>query len=385
MNHNIAPRRGLLLRLGGCACAGLLWPAAYAQDVLGAKADTKAALRDADRHASEAQSAGNMSASITRSLDSLTSQTDKALEEAEKLQAKSAELSSEIAKLKARKESLLEEYRQGMFCSGCGQTRSQILAKGERFPHPGQSIVRPTPAQIAAKERELQSPITSAERRLDDTRKSLDEQTRRGEAGLEQIRHGVRLWRTAASYADFAWGRVADIRRESWQHKIDTAEQALERVRGLARTKPDLREDVDTWTRLLAKLRDDADQSDADTARRTGELRQRLGAEHGSILGYVRRGKLFARVPGPPGVPIYPSATDGEMGVPYQMGRIPEPGTTWAPLSSVLQFSAAYRSFGAGRTMLSALGANTPPGAAPAANANTPQAPAGDRLLQRLP
>lgn len=56
----------------------------------------------------------------------------------------------ELKKLEAEKEAAVEEMRKGLFCSGCNQTRTQILAKGDTFPHPGQRSVPATPAQVKA-------------------------------------------------------------------------------------------------------------------------------------------------------------------------------------------------------------------------------------------
>lgn len=329
-----------------------------------------------------------MSASIARSLDGLTRDTEKALEQSEVLQKKVSELVGEVETLKRRKESLLEEYRSGLFCSGCGQTRSQILAKGEKFPHSGQTIIRPTAEQIAAKERELQAPIDSAQRRLDDTRKSLDEQRKRGEAGLEQIRLGGRLWRTASSYWDFAWGRAVHLRQQEDKRKQDDARRSLDRATGLARVRPDSREEVQTWTRLLEKMKEQSRTASAETAARTNEARARIAQENANILEYIKRGRLFARAVGPPGVPIYPSASDHEMGHLYQMGSIPP--STYTPLSSVSQFLGDYRSFGGrGSGLVSAPGSGmSPVGTVPAPAAPQPAAPvspAAGRLLQQLP
>lgn len=56
----------------------------------------------------------------------------------------------ELKKLEAEKETAVDEMRKGLFCSGCNQTRAQILAKGDTFPHPGQRSIPATPAQVKA-------------------------------------------------------------------------------------------------------------------------------------------------------------------------------------------------------------------------------------------
>jgi septal ring factor EnvC (AmiA/AmiB activator) len=49
-----------------------------------------------------------------------------------------------VAKLKRELEQALEEVRAGLFCDGCGRTRSDLLAHGDPFPHPNQ---HPRPAR----------------------------------------------------------------------------------------------------------------------------------------------------------------------------------------------------------------------------------------------
>ena len=111
-------------------------------------------------------------------------------------------LGAEIdAKIK-NKEADLEEYRQGLFCSGCGQTRSQILAKGEQFPHSGQTIIKATPDQIARRERELDEGIQRLRdqlRKVGDDKKPLDGDLTRIR---KEIFEGGNLWYTAVTYED---------------------------------------------------------------------------------------------------------------------------------------------------------------------------------------
>lgn len=77
-------------------------------------------------------------------------------------------LEERIAQVQREMAGVLEEMRQGYFCSGCGQTRSAIEAKGETFPHAGQSIVKATPEQLKEAERGF-------EKRIADMRKTLTE------------------------------------------------------------------------------------------------------------------------------------------------------------------------------------------------------------------
>ena len=75
------------------------------------------------------------------------------------------------------------EYERGRFCSGCSRTESEIRRTGSQFPHPGESIVPATQAQLDALDREYKGKIDSQEKRVDDlhaeTRRSYDEMMRR--------------------------------------------------------------------------------------------------------------------------------------------------------------------------------------------------------------
>lgn len=54
----------------------------------------------------------------------------------------------EIAALEKKRDQALDEMRHGEFCTGCGRTRSDILAHGEPFPHPGQQVRPATPEEL---------------------------------------------------------------------------------------------------------------------------------------------------------------------------------------------------------------------------------------------
>lgn len=68
------------------------------------------------------------------------------------LESRRDKAQAEVRKLTAEKARALDEMRKGEFCSGCNKTRSQIEAEGDRFPHPGQQSLPPTPEQLKALE-----------------------------------------------------------------------------------------------------------------------------------------------------------------------------------------------------------------------------------------
>ena len=102
-------------------------------------------------------------------------------------------------RLQAEYESYMREYRVGLFCSGCNQSKSQILAKGEPFPHPTQKIIRPTQNEIDAKDRELSKPVNDALLRMEDAQRKESDARDERDYTLEQIGHGANFWKTSFS------------------------------------------------------------------------------------------------------------------------------------------------------------------------------------------
>ena len=98
-------------------------------------------------------------------------------------------------------EGLLEEYRRGEFCSGCKKTRSQF-EPGEPFPHQKQTIVVPTPQEIAEKEQELQRAVAPLEARVQKLAAQIARLEKRAPAILEQLHLGKALWVTAINLVD---------------------------------------------------------------------------------------------------------------------------------------------------------------------------------------
>ena len=141
--------------------------------------------------------ARSMSSDVTSALLSLIAAYGTIASEIGKLQTRQREVADKLSAAVRDKAIRLQEYRNGEFCSGCNQTKSEILAKGERFPHPGQSIVKPTEEQIAAKERELQAVID----RLAEDLKKIRARLAEIEPNISEIRSqlfdGMGLWRTA--------------------------------------------------------------------------------------------------------------------------------------------------------------------------------------------
>lgn len=146
--------------------------------------------------------ARGMAESVTSSLDSLTHAAAGRVDEVIKLDNDAHDLANKLQTLQEEMALKMGEYRSGLFCSGCNRTKSEILAKGEPFPHPGQTIIRPTQAQIDAKEIELQAPIDKTDHELRGNRARRAKAVNEREEALLQIGYGLNLWRTSITFED---------------------------------------------------------------------------------------------------------------------------------------------------------------------------------------
>jgi DNA repair exonuclease SbcCD ATPase subunit len=144
--------------------------------------------------------ARDMAGSVTGALITLIRAYGSIAEQIGKLQDQEKDLAQKLAEALRNKEAKLEEFRQGLFCSGCNQTKSEILAKGEQFPHSGQTIIKASPEQIAAKERELQAEIDRLNKALAEVRAKLAQLTPDIDTIRSQIFDGMGLWRTATGF-----------------------------------------------------------------------------------------------------------------------------------------------------------------------------------------
>ncbi len=386
-------RRSATRHLLGCAMsAGALFTGlhpglARAQLPANRQQDAWAAAQQA------IQNARHMAERITSSLDGLTQQTARALAARERLRQELRKLADEIARLTSERDRLLEEYRSGLFCSGCGKTKSQILAQGDTFPHPGQSIVRPTPEQIARKERELQAPIDRAQRQSEASEKDLKENSATADAGIDQIRAGVALWRTAVTYWSGSVHRGLRERHQELQQAVAEFQAALQaelrRQSAAAPADPQASQaEAAVWRRLLEQQQAEIAAFQADSRKTSLQLSQQRRDQQGTIATHIRRDPLGTSLLAVAVVdaPISPGESPYILGERYLLGRIPKPPAPNAPtpppevLANVSAFIAEFK---ASRLVVPA---STPPDMPLAQPGPPPAAPrTAPPLLQALP
>lgn len=203
-----------------------------------------------------------MANSVTSAILSLVRAYGSTADQIGKLQTEEKQLTDKLNEAIRNKEAILDEYRQGLFCSGCGRTKSDIISKGEQFPHSGQSIIKPTPEQIAAKERELQQGIDRLAQQLRDCKAKLAKLSPDIDAIRSQLFEGMGLWRTATTMErgilrqEFAFDAQDYVQQRTViSRQIDTVIKEA----GAAQTIPALQAciaDARTWSDALTKCED---------------------------------------------------------------------------------------------------------------------------------
>lgn len=243
-------------------------------------------------------SARYMAERVVRTMDGLTAATQTLDERCAKLDAAIVELDALLRRLKPEMEQKMEEYRNGLFCSGCGKTRSEILAVGQTFPHSGQTILKPTPEQIAAKEQELQAPITRAEKEVLGHRMERVSVTSNREEAIQQISAGLKLWRTAITCENSLLNQDERDNERAYKAQRQRADDQIRKLRFEATSLKDpekqgrLRGEIEMWIASQERL----DQQR--TVDRKGILdalfraKAMVPEESNLLNGYISRGRL---------------------------------------------------------------------------------------------
>lgn len=105
-----------------------------------------------------------------------------------------ARLDWQMAEHRAKLMDLRNEYASkraemlaGNFCTGCGRTRSEILATGSVFPHPNQSIRGATPQELERLEREYDAKISRESEEPSRINRELDQADAKMRRTLDDI------------------------------------------------------------------------------------------------------------------------------------------------------------------------------------------------------
>lgn len=291
----------------------------------------------------------NFALRVTNSMGTLGTALAALLKEQLQLKTKLGKETVEHEQRTASKERLMAEFRNGFFCSGCMQTKSQILAKGEQFPHPGQRVVAPTQAQIDKKDKELQRPIDTLAASIARAKPRLDDLAGRVAVGKEQLAAGASLWRTSHTYWRLAYERGRMEQEAALRQRVvDTeraAQQSAETPPSESSTAAKQEEERAFWAQLIEKqqaaLTDFTDQYMEELA----EINRTRLSQQRTLLDILARDPLNKEVSV---TVVSQPASRGQrpslLGEPYRMGSIvaPPPGAVGLPVLTPLADVAAF-------------------------------------------
>lgn len=341
---------------------------------------------------SQVDAAHAMAGRVSTTLQGLSETVERLLARRQELTEQLARWGAELPELRRRQEGLLEEFRNGLFCSGCGKTRSQILAKGETFPHPGQSILRPTPQQLRDKEAELLRPVGELGGRLDRGRGELPGVEGRARAGVDQVVFGLSLWRCAMAHWSGQLNRGLAARQRQQQAELAALRDALERSQGRAAAGQDAaaraaqQADAQILQRQLDRKQQEIDEFAAQGQRLLARLVDTRRQQKAAIEAHLDKRLLRQATPAVSDGAVSPLASQHELGVYYLMGSLGDAAGN-AILADVQAFVTRFK---AGEGGLDAGGPSPAPspGRGPAAGGGPPPAAPAKGLadlLQKLP
>jgi hypothetical protein len=246
----------------------------------------------------------------------------------------------------------MEEYRSGLFCSGCQKTKSEILATGSTFPHPGQQVIRPTQDQIDAKERELQAPIDRLAQELDAVRKALAEATTNRDEALAQLEHGLKLWRTAITFEYELLALIDYDDEAAHKQRLEDVDRQLNRISSERmgtkdkRQREDLDRDWATWNEMRGELEAQREKRRRTNETERGRATATANSEKRQLDGYIHSGEIWHFIASRPNVSAVPDVGLGGLGGFYRMGdHDPKHGETVLPnvRTFIDRFSASPR------------------------------------------
>ena len=287
-----------------------------------------------------------MAVSVVSSLDSLTNAAAERAADVNRFAKRVAALNAELSALRDKMAATLDEYRQGLFCSGCGKTKSEILAAGQTFPHSGQTVIRATPEQIAAKERELQAPIDRDAREQKDVeaqrRKALGER----EEALAQIDAGLALWGTSVSFETL----LIDLRESQAEAHFKAEKAKLDQQLSVARAAKPAPGDT-AAAKLVARLSDAQSQLNLEWARSRRDLHaarsdaaDHSASDQDTLNAYLGRGALQSlNVTAARAAFVSQSSGFNALGGLYRMGAF-DPARSSETLPSVETFITEFQS-----------------------------------------
>ncbi|MGC4074208.1 MAG: hypothetical protein QM760_17195 [Nibricoccus sp.] len=240
----------------------LLWKGAALRAQSPASASTSPSPNYLTQEISRARSAWDKEsgqlAEILRNLKTKAGEVNRLTKEIEKLR-------KEIADLEVEKAQALEDMLNGEFCSGCGQTRRALLARGEPFPHPDQHARPATPEELKRTENEYNERLARLRKKLQE----LENQSKQVSGEISDLYHRFRVL-LPVYHGDILKER--DLRLADWTQEKETIERGLETLHA----------GVEAAAGALKKMPAGADTSVAETQLRIQEKQLAASVQKGA-------------------------------------------------------------------------------------------------------
>ncbi|TDM04897.1 MAG: hypothetical protein C4K60_20900 [Ideonella sp. MAG2] len=283
----------------------------------------------------------SMADSVAGSLDGLTAAAAARVNESARLNRLIDEAQAKLRRAIEVMAETMADYRQGLFCSGCGKTKTEILKAGDTFPHPGQQILRPTLAQIAAKEREMQQPVDRAQSELKELVAKRDKNAAEREEALAKMEAGLALWNTSLAYER----QAIEWRLRQSERAYNADRQTLDHTAAqVAGTTPEATRERDRIRQARATLEKRQRQSRDDIAAAQSRLAASAADQQRRIDSFLARDPLPRVFSGAANITPYflPNASFNDLGGLFRMGdfNVARNGET---LARVEAFIAAFR------------------------------------------
>lgn len=154
---------------------------------------------------------------------------------------------NQIRAVQREKAAALDDIREGLFCSGCGKTKTEILKNERVFPHPGQTVIHMTPADLAAR-------LAAKAAEFDNQINPLQQQIALLNRQKEQAK---RDWETSVARTEAMLDRARRARDDA-QEKLNRLRWDLIDAEAAAQLLPRMEKWArDAWDTMQRRRRDD--------------------------------------------------------------------------------------------------------------------------------
>jgi hypothetical protein len=347
--HDSSPLGKVLV--SGAFCCILQISLARAQDVIGPfdkldgksnrtespKVELQSAPPIDSQNLPDPSLARQMATKVIASLDSLTAAIEKNQLEIGELDRAIRKLDLDISRITLEKEMALREIKEGMVCTGCNLTASELIRAGvtDIKKHLQENSKDGTLQPLSAEETTQRIKVKGAEKdheiaavasQRDEAKARRDSKLSENRAIWPQIQEGLRLWQTATTFQQnllavrekTAWDQdQADIAKAT--NTIRNLEDRAEQEQRKAGPDPEILKKTESgvklWKSFIQKTEERGDERSKEYWKRLNELQSLKVSEWSRLGGQLARTSECQRYPG------------------YSVGDLPEFHREFGPIS----------------------------------------------------